>query len=365
MRFRLFAPLSVVFLSLPFNSAYAEEICETLAQNLHQDVLEQGTSLDQYSQFVGLVSNAEYDDYNNASSSSHTFNGTLSIPDEVDLAIGDGQKSDSSTWTDRRKRFLSMSYDQTSSSYRSTSHSAQTNIGAIQAIAGCAVSIANREGVFLQLVNVSPENDAFSLRLWHNTSGSADWKLTDLSPQPQIDADFGCDNNWEKANNTNPLDLAQQGLFIGCHKNPNKHLVVTVQTTAGPAGSFQLVSNDENIKKLEGEIKSLDEKVDKLSNTLGGEIVNTSTTINGTMQAINGQLGARIGSLENERATVGSYMLTDAFQGNMTWACPAGWLFWGATYIPINNGTPAASLPNTVGVMSNWPSHHVGLCRKN
>jgi hypothetical protein len=266
--------LTVVF----SNPVSAQDACETLASNLHQDTVTQGASLEQFAQFKALVSSNDYKEWSNASSESHTFNGTLSIPDEVDIALGDGKKSDESSWEARRQEFLRRDYSETSSSYRSSSHVSQTNVAAIRAIADCAEHLANREGVFTQLVSVSPDQTAFAIKLWRNTSGGADWKLKNLSPQPIDGADFGCDNGWEKASNEDQLDLEEQGVLIECHKNPNKHIIVTVQTTAGPGGSFDFDSNDEKIKKLQLEFST---QIQQLSAQAQQQQAQISTITNG------------------------------------------------------------------------------------
>jgi hypothetical protein len=264
--------LTIVF-SSPVN---AQDACETLASTLHQDTVVQGTSLEQFAQFKSLVSNNDYKEWSNASSESHTFNGGLSIPNEVDIALGDGKKSDESSWESRRQEFLRRDYLETSLLYRSSSHVSQTNVAAIRAIADCAEHLANREGVFTQLVSVSPDRTAFAIKLWRNTSGGADWKLKNLSPQPIDGADFGCDNGWERASNENQLDLKEQGVLIECHKNPNKHVIVTVQTTAGPGGSFDFESIDEKIKKLQIEFSAQIQQLQTQINTL----TTTVATIN-------------------------------------------------------------------------------------
>lgn len=231
-------------------SANADEPCAILARNLKQDVLEQGTSSAQFAQLQNLVSDHYYEDWNNASSSSSSFTGTLRIPDLVDFAIGDGQKSMITNWGARRTAFLSITIQQTSSVFGSSNRISQASVAAIQAISHCAAILAQAEGVFAELVNVSPNRDAFAVRIWRRTGGTPDWKLKSFSVQPSYGSGFSCSNGWEQASESNPLPLPEQAEIISCQKNPSKHLIFTAQTTAGPGGSFELEFVYEEIKQL-------------------------------------------------------------------------------------------------------------------
>lgn len=180
----------VVFGTMISSNANADDVCEILARNLRQDVLTQGTLSEQFLQLRQIVSDNQYEEWSNASASSHTFNGSLSIPNEVDAAIGDGQTSNESNWHDRRTRFLAMRFEDTSSIYRTSSHISLTNVAALQTISNCASRLAEKEGVFTQLVSVSPNRDSVVLKLWRRTSGEADWKLAELSVKPSQDSNF-------------------------------------------------------------------------------------------------------------------------------------------------------------------------------
>jgi hypothetical protein len=266
----------VVFGALISSNAKAADVCEILARNLHQDVLTQGTLSEQFLQLRQLVSDNQYSEWSNASASSHTFNGSLSIPDEVDAAIGDGQTSSQSNWHERRVRFLGMNFQDTNSIYRASSHISLTNVAALQTISNCASQLAEKEGVFTQLVNVSPNRDSVILKIWRRTSGEANWKLATLSVQPSQDANFACDNDWQNASLSNQRPLLQQAVVIGCHKNPEKHLLLAIQTTAGPGGSFDLDSVHEEIRKLQEDMDSrvaqLQSQISAVSSGLDKEI---------------------------------------------------------------------------------------------
>ncbi len=129
------------------------------------------------------------------------------------------------------------------------------------------------------------------------------------------------------------------------------------------AARDDLISARNDITTLQNDVKDLRGEISNLkrdnANLAAGIAAN-----NGTIQGINAQLGARIGTLEGERPTAGSYILSDAFTGGLAVVCPPGWTFMGPTYIPILPGTPAAALPVAIGVASNWPSHHIGLCKR-
>src|SRR3984893_7439369 len=98
----------------PTEAAWQQDasVCAILANHLQPDVLQQGSSAQLFTQLQQLVSDQRYADWNNASSSSSSFSGSLSIPDEVDAAIGDSQTSNASSWGSRRSQFLSMNFQQ-------------------------------------------------------------------------------------------------------------------------------------------------------------------------------------------------------------------------------------------------------------
>ena len=90
-----------------------------------------------FTQLQSLLSDSRYENYDSASSSTNTFNGTLNIPKKVDLAIGDNQTSNSSNWMTRRSLFLSMNYQQTSFDFKSDVFLSQWSVAAIHEIAEC------------------------------------------------------------------------------------------------------------------------------------------------------------------------------------------------------------------------------------
>lgn len=282
----------VAFAALFSGNARADDVCQILARDLKQDVLTQGTISEQFLQFRTLVSDDQYQDWNNASSSSHSFNGSFSIPEEVDLAIGDGQKSDQSNWGTRRAKFLSKTFQDTSAVYRSSTSVSVTNVAALQAISNCASQLAEKDGVYTQLVSVSPNRDSFTLKLWRRTSGDAAWNLEELSVQPGTDARFSCFNDWNNASLTRPRPLLQQAVVINCQKNPEKHLLLAVQTTAGPGGSFDIDSVNEEIKKLredtDAKLSVLQAQLDALSGNVNREVNDRASAINSLSSSLTG-----------------------------------------------------------------------------
>lgn len=337
------------------NAAYADNVCEIMARSLQQDTLEQGTSLAQFSQFKQLVKNDEYKDWGSASSSSHSFNGTLSIPDEVDLAIGDGQKSSETSWDRRRSNFLSKAFSETSSSYRSSSHLSQTNVAAVKAISECGNYLAERQGVFTQLVNVSPNRDAFVLKLWRNTAGDPNWTLNELAVKPTAGADFNCANGWQEATNGNKLKLLQQAVIINCQKNPDKHLLIAVQTSAGPAGSFDLNSVHEEFAKLkadsDAQTERLQSQINVLTSRLGSEAAERSAAFASLSASIVG-------------------MITFGMEGTH---CPPGYTDLSTAILPRFRGAfdafafilpPDKSKSGNFVQNVDWPLDHIQLCMR-
>ena len=237
--------------------AQEQDVCTILAQRLQPDVLQQGSSADLFLQLRTLVSDDRYKAFSNASSSSSNFNGTLNIPGELDLALGDNQTSNSSNWENRRSRFLSMNYQDTSESFRSSLFLSQMKVAAIHEIADCGQKMANAKanGVFIGLNEISPNRDSFSVQMAYRTGGDPNWALTQFAVEP-ADPDFHCANGYEKASIDNTIKLEAMTRVIGCAKNPNKHVTLVVDTTAGGGTSIQLDSIDEQIKKLRDDMQA-------------------------------------------------------------------------------------------------------------
>jgi hypothetical protein len=246
------AGLTVIGLATPsLAQPAAPDVCAILANRLQPDVLLQGTMSQQFSQIQQLVQDQKYQDFGSASASSSSFNLGFSIPDIVDLAIGDGQHSTSSNWASRRSLFLSMNFQQTSSEFKSSTYLSQTSVAAIHEIVQCTQTIANSKanGVFVVLDQVSPNRDSFAVKLTYRTDGDPNnWALTQFSVQPP-DSKFNC-SGFERASYDNKIRLEALTREIGCSKDPNAHLTLVVDTTQGGGAAIPLDSIDEEIQKL-------------------------------------------------------------------------------------------------------------------
>jgi hypothetical protein len=322
-------------------TAHADDACTILARNLKQDVLQQGTTSSQFSQLQQLVSDGYYESWNNASSSSGSFNGVLSIPEIVDFAIGDGNRSNQTNWGTRRTAFLSMTFWQTASMFRSSSRISQSSVAAISAISDCAVHLADAEGVFSQLLQVSDNRDAFVVKVWRRTAGEANWALLSLSAQPSQNSDLSCDNGWERASISHPLPLGQQWVLFNCRKNPRQPLLVAAQTTAGPAFSFAIESVDNEIQHLRTDmhakmtqlqlhIESLSSSLNSVTTNLNKEVTDRASAVASLSASINNSLqvsklcllefpGSRIDAVPVPAASTGEtcQLLKEALYGNI------------------------------------------------
>src|ERR1700722_18052850 len=247
-----------------------ESVCAILANRVQPDVLQQGPSSQLFMQFQQLVSDQKYAEWGSASSSSGSFNGTLSVPQYVDLAIGDNQSSDASNWGRRRSQFLSMNYQEVSSSFKSSSRLTRMSQAALHEISHCAIQIAslNANGFVALLDLTNDERTAFAVSLTYKTGGNPNWSLTQFSAQPH-DPGFTCIGGLEKASIERPIKLDALSQIINCSKTGNKSLILAVATTAGAAKPIALYSVDEEIQKLRedvtSQIQSLNIQVQKVA----------------------------------------------------------------------------------------------------
>ena len=247
--------LSMMLVSASDVHVADEVVCEILANHLQPDVLQQGSSSQLFAQLQQLVSDQRYADWGSASSSSRSFNGSFSIPQEVDLAIGDGQSSNSSNWGSRRSQFLSMNYQQVSTSFSSSSRLSEISTAALHQISECAIQIAalNANGFVALLDHINDQRTAFAVRMTYKTGGNPNWSLTQFSAQPH-DAGFSCADGFEKASTAHPIKLNELSQIINCSKSPDASLILAVSTTAGAAQSIALTSVDEEVQKLRDDI---------------------------------------------------------------------------------------------------------------
>jgi hypothetical protein len=220
-------------------------------------VLQQGSSTQLFTQLQQLVSDQRYADWNSASSSSSSFSGSFSIPDEVDAAIGDGQKSNASSWGSRRSQFLSMNFQQTSSLYKNSNFLSQISVAALHEITQCAITIAglNGKNFVAMLDRINDDRKSFAVQLTYKTGGNPNWSLTQFSVQPP-DLGFSCTDGFEKASREHPIKLNELTQGINCSKSPNASLILVVDTTAGAAPAIALTSINEELQKLRDDMAS-------------------------------------------------------------------------------------------------------------
>ena len=254
--------LAVVLTLCPTFVRAQTSVCEILARNLTPDTLLQGSNSQRFSQIQKLVSDNTYDDYSNASKSS--FDGTA-LSEYVDIFLK--TNSDSSNWHQHRQQFLSMSSETAFSSDANTLQISRANTAALREIRKCQESYANQTGFSATLFTVSDRRDSFAVLLTNRTGGLPGWRLTNFAPRP-ADPKFLCYNGYERASLAKPIRLETNSVQITCSKSPEAHLILGVQTSAGPAQSaFTLESVHEEIQQLKEDtanrIQALTDRLDK------------------------------------------------------------------------------------------------------
>lgn len=241
--------------------AQDQSVCLTLARQLRPDVLHQASDWSRFEQIQQLLKDEFYDDWNRASSSSSQLNGSLSIPGIVDAAIGDGGKSDSSSWQKRRSDFLSMNFEDTREQFRKENLVSKISVAAIKEISDCAQKLADAYGAFVMLDTVSSNFDAFTIKLAYRTGGKVgDWKLTSLYSVGPEDPLFNC-KGFEQAKDGNEIQLETMTKTIGCTKSPDKHLTVVVNTTQGGGTTFTLNDSVEAMQAFEESLNKLSSRL--------------------------------------------------------------------------------------------------------
>jgi len=258
----LFCQLAVLAVFVQRANAQSDA-CLTLAQNLKPDVLIQGSSFEQFSQLQQLLANSTFASWGNASSSA--LSGGFDIPGEVDAFLH--TKSDSSNWGANRSQFLSMNAQSAFSAGGGSTVINQMSVAALKVIADCAVNIADRNGFSATLTTVSTNRDSFTVLLRNSTKGTPGWELTQFSAQPP-DPLFKCNDSFEQVSLVHPKKLGTQTQLITCSKDPEKHFLLGIQTSAGAAqAAFTLTSVHEEIQKLRddttAQIQDLASKLDK------------------------------------------------------------------------------------------------------
>jgi hypothetical protein len=237
-------------------------VCEILARNLKPDTLLQGSNSERFNQVKRLLSDNTYEEFKNASSSS--LDGTL-LSEYVDIFLK--TSSNDNSWKLHREQFLNMSSETAFASDANSLQISRINTAALREIVKCQEAYANQKGFSATLVTVSDRRDSFAVLITNRTGGDPNWKLTSFSPKPE-DTKFQCNNGYEHASVVKPMKLTTNSVLITCSKSPETHVLLGVQTTAGPAESaFTLDSVHEEIKQImedtAAKIQALTDRLDK------------------------------------------------------------------------------------------------------
>lgn len=229
-------------------------VCTTLASGLKQDVLLQGSNREKFINIQQIVAQDKFSSYSAASSTKLDLN--ISILDFVDAALG--TKSDNTTWSSNRERFLKTNFEQVATSASVLTIVQQTSEAAVRAVVDCGQIAANQSGFFSALSDISSGRSAFVLRLYRKSiEGDSNWELRSLTAKPE-DAEFKCSDNFERATPANPKKITGLSVLINCAKSPDKELLVTANTSAGSAGPFKLVSIQDDIAAMRERVAMLE-----------------------------------------------------------------------------------------------------------
>ncbi len=233
-------------------------VCQILASRLTPDTLVQGSSYEQFSQLQNLVSSSTFASYGNASSTS--IDGTL-ISDEVDAFLK--THSSDASWGLNRSAFLSMNFQQAVASGASSITVSHWSVDALKEIDNCNTTLALEQGFSATLKSVSPNRDAFAVELRNTGLGNTHYTLTQFKATP-FDPMFKCNDNMQNVTLAKGMPLTTNTQNVSCSKDPAKHLLISIQSTAGAAPTvFNIESADEEIKNLKADSQA---KFDALTN---------------------------------------------------------------------------------------------------
>jgi len=240
--FRINAAIAILFAFS--SSAFADTTCDLLARNVPQDVLIEGSALQQFQYQKRLVCSSDNEAWGSANSK--TLNGSLSIPGFVDAILG--TSSNEQNWGQNLKSFCSLDEQQAAMNTRSSLEIRHASTVAYQAVVDCVKEYAEQNGIF-GLLDVSDHRDTFTIKVTHRSDGSSNWQVRGFSVTPRSQA-TSCDNNVQQTSISKPLKVDTATFVISCQKDPKQAVLVTINTDAGALPTFHIASIDDDIAAL-------------------------------------------------------------------------------------------------------------------
>jgi hypothetical protein len=248
--FRINAAIAILFAFS--SSAFADTTCDLLAKNVPQDVLIEGSALQQFQYQKRLVCSSDNEAWGSANSK--TLNGSLSIPGFVDAILG--TSSNEQNWGQNLKSFCSLDEQQAAMNSHSSLEIRHASAVAYQAVVDCVKEYAEQNGIF-GLLDVSDRRDTFTIKVTHRSDGSSNWQVRNFSVTPRSQT-TSCDNNVQQSSISKPLKIDTATFTISCQKDPRQSVLVTINTDAGTLPTFHIASIDDDIAALRARVDQVE-----------------------------------------------------------------------------------------------------------
>jgi hypothetical protein len=316
-----------------------QSVCSILASKLTPDLSRQ-TSADVRSGIYRNIAKSEaYRAFGAANSA--TLDAGLTVVGYVDATLG--TTSDSSNWEKNWSSFSNMTTSEFATASQSTNFSSRYNPALIQSL----LKDCQTASFYGQLVNVSATSDAFIIKL----HGINKWQLTSLKANPP-DAKFACGGD-EAATDDKPIDKIADRLLT-CVKDPNQTISVTVSSSLGDAGPFEIYSVadglrhqiDDSVGATSKRVSALEQEVQRLR----------SQTMTDSDQLKNVSSALQVGRTEL------SYVIVPRGAD-----CPVGWSYFGTIgFLMTTSDVDRAGLGRGGAYASDghWTWTHPQLCKR-
>ncbi len=227
--------------------AYAQPVCERLADRLQPDRLLQGSTESRFEALQSIVRDDQYAAWSTARDKRLDIN--LTVPRYMSGVLNERVEEDN--WCDQRRKFLDLRWSEVAANRNAVLVVEQTSVAAARTVVDCARVFAerDRQGFFGVLASVSDRRDQFTIRLERiqRQGDPQTWGIRSIGPQQ---AGLRCDDDWHRASPTQPRTYAGLTLFLNCTKDENRAMDVTVVTSVGDAGPFRLASLGDELAEM-------------------------------------------------------------------------------------------------------------------
>ena len=232
----------------------AQEVnaCTILASRLPQDVLIQGSDLQVFKKYQSLIASEQFRDF--ATASSQKLDLGINVVEYVSGTLG--TKSDSSTWDKDWQKFVSMQDSDFQLSSTARTELRTTNERVIRDIVSCNNS--NAFGLHNAL-SVTGDRNSFVISATYRTDGPSDWSINEITLSP-ADAGATCQNV-----SPLPKQIHQAAITIACSKDPARAVQVSINTSQGPIGPYE-------IRGIRSDIEVLQQQIDDLTRTMNAAV---------------------------------------------------------------------------------------------